>query len=87
MKLLFIKAKYWLRGLSFRTGVAMLILCVICYILSFAQAALPIPLPWKGALWVTFFGLAKTFQYTGLFILGKEGWLRVKAWVNRLRNV
>ena len=69
----------WLASLSFRTGVIVLSLCVPCYIFSFAQMALPISTQAKGVLWVIFFGLAKTFQYGGLTILGVEGWKCLKA--------
>lgn len=68
----------WLKGLSFRTGLIVIGICVICYIISFAQALLPFSLATKGVLWVVFFGLAKTFQYAGILILGKEGIKRLK---------
>ena len=71
--------KRWLSGLSFRTGGIVLALCVPCYIFSFAQMALPISDVAKGVLWFIFFGLAKTFQYAGLTILGVEGWKRLKS--------
>lgn len=71
--------KQWLSKLSFRTGVIVLALCVPFYIMSFAQMALPISTEAKGVLWVVLFGLAKTFQYGGLTILGVEGWKRLKA--------
>ena len=71
--------KQWLGRLSFRTGVIVLSLCVPCYVFSFAQMALPISAKAKGVLWVVFFGLAKTFQYGGITILGVEGWKRLKA--------
>ena len=70
--------KHWLGRLSFRTGVIVLIICIPFYIISFAQMALPISVKAKSALWVTFFGLAKTFQYGGLTILGAEGIKRLK---------
>lgn len=41
--------------------------------------ALDIDASTKGVLWVIFFGLAKTFQYGGLTILGVEGVKRLKA--------
>ena len=78
MKKFFLHAKEWLGGLSFRTGVIVLVICAICYVISFAQAALPISLAAKGTLWVIFFGLAKAFQYAGLLILGKEGWKKLR---------
>ena len=86
MKQFLLSIKRWLQGLSFRTGVIVLALCVPCYILSFAQMALPISAEAKGALWVVLFGMAKTFQYGGLTILGVEGYKRVKSWFKRKKN-
>lgn len=74
------KIKQLLQGLSFKTGVIVLALCIPFYIISFAQMALPISTEMKGMLWVVFFGLAKTFQYGGLTILGVDGWKRLKAY-------
>jgi phosphoglycolate phosphatase len=74
------QVKNFLSRLSFRTGVVLVILCVICYIVSFAQMLLPISVTAKGVLWVVFFGLAKTFQYSALAVLGVEGVKRVKSW-------
>lgn len=62
-----------IKGLSYKTGLVILALCAIFYILSFAQFLLPISLEMKGVLWVILFGLAKTAQYTAILILGKEG--------------
>lgn len=67
-----------LQNLSFRTGVIVLCMCIPCYIISFAQMALDISYTLKGVLWAVFFGLAKTFQYGGLAILGVEGIKRLK---------
>ena len=69
-----------LSALSFRTGVIVLAMCILCYIISFAQMALPISTALKGVLWVVFFGLAKTTQYCGLAILGAEGFKRLKKY-------
>ncbi len=74
----FLKIKNWLSKLSFRTGVIVLACCIPCYILSFAQMALPISVELKGILWIILFGMAKTFQYSGLTILGVEGIKRLK---------
>lgn len=74
------KLKQWLSRLSFRTGIILVIACVVCYIVSFAQMLLPISVTAKGILWVVFFGLAKTFQYSTLLVLGAEGLKRVKVW-------
>ena len=75
--------KTWFQSLSFKTGLIVLSLCIPFYILSFAQMALDTSYTLKSVLWVIFFGLAKTFQYTGILILGVEGWKRVKNWFNR----
>ena len=80
------RIKLWLSKLSFRTGVILIVICVICYIVSFVQMLLPISATAKGVLWVVFFGLAKTFQYSGLVVLGVEGVKRVKSWWNNLKS-
>lgn len=77
------RLKQLLASLSFRTGVIVLLCCIPCYILSFAQMALPISATTKGVLWFILFGLAKTTQYAGLTILGVEGVRRLKAWWHR----
>ncbi|MBR6368430.1 MAG: hypothetical protein IKR89_08745 [Bacteroidaceae bacterium] len=74
------KIKQLLQGLSFKTGVIILALCIPFYIISFAQMALSISTEMKGVLWFVFFGLAKTFQYGGLTILGVDGWKKLKAY-------
>ena len=73
--------KRWLQGLSFRTGVIVLLCCIPFYILSFAQMLLPISAAAKGVLWTVLFGLAKTCQYGGLTILGVEGYRRLKSFL------
>ncbi|MBQ2784660.1 MAG: hypothetical protein IJE99_06665 [Alistipes sp.] len=77
--------KNFLAGLSFRTGVIVLIICVLFYILSFAQALLPISVAAKSTLWVILFGMAKLTQYTGLLIVGAEGWRRIKGYFKRTK--
>jgi len=79
------KLKLWLQSLSFKTGVIVLLLCIPFYILSFAQMLLPISAAAKGILWTVLFGLAKTFQYGGLTILGVEGYQRLKQWIKQRR--
>ena len=74
--------KAWLQRLSFRTGVIVLASCVVFYILSFAQMALPISVTAKGVLWFVLFGMAKTTQYAGLAIVGIEGWKRIKKLIS-----
>lgn len=75
-----------MQGLTFRTGVIVLCVAILCYIISFAQMLLPISLALKGTLWVVFFGLAKTAQYSGLLIVGVEGVRRIKAAIHRRKN-
>ena len=72
-----------LARMSFRTGVIILSLCIPCYIISFAQMALPISAGIKGILWVVFCGLAKTFQYGGLTIRGVEGIAKLKTFCRK----
>ena len=86
MKRLLERIKAWLAGLSFRTGVIVLACCVPFYIISFAQMLLPISVGAKTALWVVFFGLAKTAQYSGIAILGVEGYRRVKSYLRRKKR-
>ena len=79
------KIQAFLRRLSFRTGVIVLVLCVPCYIICFAQMAFPISVELKGVLWFVFFGLAKSLQYGGLSIIGVDGVKRLKAYVCKKR--
>ena len=76
----------FLKRFSFKTGLIILSLCIPFYILSFAQMALDFSYSVKGILWVIFFGLAKTFQYAGLAIIGVEGIKRLKKWWYKIRN-
>lgn len=78
--------KRWLSKLSFKTGVIILAVCVLLYILSFAQMLLPISNSAKFTLWVILFGMAKATQYTGLAIIGVEGWRRIKSRLKRNRE-
>ena len=86
VKMIANRIKLWLRSLSFRTGVIVLLCCIPFYILSFAQMLLPISTTAKGVLWTVLFGLAKTCQYGGLTILGVEGYQRLKNWLKRKKN-
>ena len=89
MKRMLQRFRVWLQNLSFRTGVIVLSLCIPFYILSFVQMAVPseyLSAKAKGVLWIILFGLAKTFQYGGLTILGVEGYKRVKQWIKRKRG-
>lgn len=73
--------RQWLAGLSFRTGIIVLLICVPFYLLSFVQMMLPLSVGMKSVLWVVLFGLAKTFQYAGLTIIGAEGVRRLRKWL------
>ena len=78
------KIKIWLKGLSFKTGVIVLLLCIPFYILSFVQFSFDfLSVSAKSALWVVLFGLAKTCQYGGLTILGVEGVKRLKQKISK----
>lgn len=77
------RCRKYLASLSFRTGVIVLLSCVLFYILSFAQMLLPICASVKGILWFVLFGMAKTTQYTGLAIVGVEGVRRIRKFLKR----
>ena len=79
-----IKSK--LQKLSFCTGVIVLLMCIPFYILSFVQVFFPVSTTTKGVLFTVFFGLAKSFQYGGIAILGKEGYKRVKGYFKRKKQ-
>ena len=86
MKLFWVKIKRFLKSLSFRTGVISLFACVIFYLLSFAVIPLSISASLRTVLWVILFGLAKTTQYIGIVILGKEGLTRLKRAFRKPHN-
>ena len=86
VKRLFQRIRAWLQTLSYRTGVVVLLCCIPFYILSFAQMLLPISAGAKTVLWTVLFGLAKTCQYSGLTILGVEGYKRLKSFFKRRRR-
>ena len=70
--------KNFLGRFSFRMGIIVLAACIPFYLLSLAAWALPLSFAGKGVAWAIFFGLAKTAQYGGIAILGKEGIKRLK---------
>ena len=73
------KIKRFLSHFSVRTGIIILVVCILCYIASFAQMLLPISATAKSILWFILFGMAKTTQYTALAILGVKGWRALKT--------
>jgi len=79
--------KSYLQKLSFRTGVIVLLMCIPFYLLSFVQVFFPVSTATKGILFTVFFGLAKSFQYGGIAILGKEGYKRVKGYFRRKKQL
>lgn len=83
LKCIFTNIVNWIKSLSFRTGIIVACICVLFYIISFAQMFLPISIPTKGILWTIFFGLAKATQYTALLIIGKEGVVRIKEYLRK----
>lgn len=80
------KIRNFLRRFSFKTGVIIMALCIPCYIFSFAQIGLPMSTKAHSILWATFYGLAKLFKYTGLVIVGAEGWERIKNWFKKRKK-
>lgn len=79
------RVKAYLAQFTFRQGVVVLVVCVLCYIASAVQALLPFSAATKSILFIIFFGMAKLTQYVGLAIVGVEGWRRIKAYF-RLRK-
>lgn len=86
MKKVFYKIKAKLGRLSFRTGVVLALMCLLCYVISFAQMLLPLSVTVKGVLWAVFFGLAKTFQYSAIAVLGTTGVSRLRQWFRSRRS-
>lgn len=78
------RMKIWFQGFSPKTGVFLLIICVVLHILAFGQIAMPFLSPsTKKTLGIVLFSMAKAFQYSGLAIVGVEGYKRLK---NRMLN-
>ena len=80
------RVNIFLKRFSFKTGIIILSLCIPFYILSLAQMTMDFSYSVKGILWIVFFGLAKTFQYAGLAIIGVEGIKRLKNWWYKIRR-
>lgn len=73
------RLRIWFQGFSPQTGINLLIICVVLHILAFGQIALPFFSPaTKKTLGLVIFSLAKAFQYSGLAILGVEGYKKIK---------
>lgn len=82
MRILLCRLRNWLSSLSFRSGMFVAFVCVICYAVSFAQMLLPISVYSKGVLWFIFFGMAKAAQYSALLIFGKAGLQRLRKYLS-----
>lgn len=81
------RLRIWLQGFSPQTGINLLIICLILHIIAFGQFALPFfPPSTKKAIGVVVFSLAKAFQYTGLGILGVEGYKKLKDRILKRNN-
>ena len=72
------KIKKFFKGLSIRTGIILLIICVLFYVVALIQPLLPISKVAKTIIFTTSFGLAKIFQYSAVAVLGVKGWQTFK---------
>lgn len=80
------RVKAYLAQFTFRQGVVVLVICVLCYIASAVQALLPFSAATKSVLFIIFFGMAKLTQYVGLAIVGVDGWRRIKEYFKRRKR-
>lgn len=80
------RVKAYLAQFTFRQGVVVLVICVLCYIASAVQALLPFSAATKSILFIIFFGMAKLTQYVGLAIVGVDGWRRIKEYFKRRKR-
>lgn len=80
------RVKSYLTQFTFRQGVVVLVICVLCYIASAVQALLPFSAATKSVLFIIFFGMAKLTQYVGLAIVGVDGWRRIKLYFKRRKR-
>lgn len=80
------RVKAYLAQFTFRQGVVVLVICVLCYIASAVQALLPFSAATKSVLFIIFFGMAKLTQYVGLAIVGVDGWRRIKVYFKRRKR-
>lgn len=73
------RLKRYLSGLPTRTGVILIVVCLVFHIAAFAQLLLPLTTATKTTLFIVLFGFAKITQYSGIAILGVKGWQAFKA--------
>lgn len=74
------KVRFWLSRLSFRTGVIVLVFCVILHVAAFVPMAFDVTPEFKAKWGLWFFGAAKVAQYSGLAIVGAEGIKRLRRY-------
>ena len=80
------KIKKFFKGLSIRTGIILLIICVLLYVVALIQPLLPISKVAKAIIFATSFGLAKIFQYSAIAVLGVKGWQILKRKLGIKKN-
>ena len=80
------KIKKFFKGLSIRTGIILLIICVLLYVVALIQPLLPISKVAKAIIFATSFGLAKIFQYSAIAVLGVKGWQILKTKLGIKKN-
>ena len=80
------KIKKFFKGLSIRTGIILLIICVLLYVVALIQPLLPISKVAKTIIFTTSFGLAKIFQYSAVAVLGVKGWKLLKGKIGIKKN-
>lgn len=80
------KVRSWLSRLSFRTGVIVLVLCVILHVAAFVPLAFDLSAQFKAIWWFWCFGAAKATQYTGLAIVGAEGVKRLRRYFKKKKE-
>ncbi|MBO7648350.1 MAG: hypothetical protein J6S48_03215 [Bacteroidales bacterium] len=65
-----------------------MIICVALHILAFGQIAMPFLAPsTKKTLGIILFSLAKAFQYSGLAIVGVEGYKQLKKRISKQKEI
>lgn len=80
------KIKTALSKLSFRTGLILLVLCLLFHGVAVGFFTIPLEGETKALLITISFALAKIFQYSAVAILGVRGVMRVKAWIRKMKS-
>lgn len=79
------KIKTALSKLSFRTGLILLVICLLFHGVAISLFAIPLEGEIKALLITISFALAKIFQYSAIAILGVKGVMRIKAWIRKMK--